>query len=126
MISIRILYTYFALSALIIFCTFWLSTSQEFRGFAVGYASFSSVVIVLNRFAEIIAFSDGKLRVNGWQAAIQVGIGGFMKFLFPPILIYWGIRSGFSIIFMVAGLVAALTAIAASLAIYNQAKSREK
>ena len=120
MVSIRIIPLYIALSSLIIFCTFWLSTFQQFGGIAVGYVAFSSVMLVLTKFASFIAFGDGKLAVGGMAKSFQVISAGFLKFIAPPLVIYWGIHRGFSALLMAIGLVVGLLTAVLTLVLFDR------
>ena len=112
--SYRIFYGYLSASVLIIFCTFWLFdffdifTFVDFGGFCVGYAAFSSAFLVLSRFAQVLVSSGGNLGSKGWRKWFIVLAAGFFKFIFPPLAVFWGIRRGFSPLYMAGGGLVAL------------------
>lgn len=111
------------MSALIIFCTFWLTNFQQFGGISVGYAAFLSVMLVLVKFAAFIAFADGSFAKKGVRRSIQVVLAGFFKFIAPPLVIYWGINRGFSPVFIALGLTFGLIAAVLTLVIFNRVEN---
>lgn len=72
----------------------------------------------------MIAFKDGALEGSGRKKALRVVVAGFFKFIFPPVVIYWSIQRGFSIIFVAAGMLVALVTMVFVLAIFNRSKPR--
>ncbi len=54
----------------------------------------------------------------------MLGIGGFFKFLFPPLLIFWGIRRSFSAGFMAVGAFGALICASVVLWLWRRAETK--
>lgn len=125
MTFITIIPIYITLSVLIIFCTFWLSKFDNFVGIAIGYAAFSSVMLVLTKFAAFIAFADGKLTENRYKRFVQVVSAGFFKFIAPPLLIYWGLSRGFPALFIAIGLGVGLLTAVLTLLVFNRFETGE-